>query len=208
MVEVTAFVAEFQKDARGRLELWSLVTFEDDGRGIERRYYDVDWCKKFGCYVFDYSGGGGSHTVEVGGIYFAKGPVSIIETPSKLVSGADHPPWTSPLTLAIQARNRTWRLKALPQRFRSGRNGNLLDWLENNGIQQPSVYCSECDDRFPDDQACEHIWWCEEACWWSTPSERCGCGTRADCSGEFRDNNEKFAFSPNHPGLREDRLRW
>lgn len=208
MDKVTTFVAEFQKDARGRLDLWSLVTFEEDGRGVTRRYYDVDWSKQFGCYVFDCSGVGGSDTVEVSGIYFAKGPVLIKENPTTLVHGADHPPWTSPETLAIRARNLTRRLKALPRRYRCGRGGNLLNWLRDNGIEQPSVWCSECQDRFPDDQTCEHIWWCDTTAWHSTPSERCGCATRAECSGDFRADEEEFAFSPAHPPLREGHPWW
>ena len=190
------------------MELFNLVTFEDNGGSISRQYYDVDWSKKFGCYVFDHSGGGGDNTVEVNGIYFAKGPITIKENPTTLVHARDHPPWTSPETLAIRARNQTRRLKALPRRFRSGRGGNLLKWLQDNGIQQPSVWCSQCCDCFPDDQACEHVWWCEEACWWSTPSDRCGCATRAECSGEFKDDEEKFALSSAHPPLLEDRPRW
>jgi hypothetical protein len=205
MDEITAFVAEFHKDARGRLDLWCLTTFERDSRHLvtRRNCYDVDWSKKFGYYIFDLSGSGGSETVEVAGIYFAKGHVLIKETPTTLVHSADSPPWKSPETLAIRARNRTRRLKVLPRRFRYKRGGNLLNWLCDNGIQQPSVRCWVCQDVFPEERTCEHIWWCEVNGWWSTPDDRCTCATRAVCFGYFRDNEEEFALSPKHPPLRQ-----
>lgn len=206
MHEVTAIVAEFQKDARGRLELWSLVVFEEERDSYtSRKHYDVEWSKKFDSHLFDYCGAGGGDVVEVSGIYFAQGRVTITETPTTLVHGRDHPPWMSPETQAIRARNRTRRLKGLPRRYRHGHGGNLLGWLRDNGIEGPSVWCSECRDTFPDNQACEHIWWCDASARYSTPSERCGCATRAVCSGDFSCNEERFAFSPEHPPLRECR---
>lgn len=210
MAEVTAYVAEFHKAATGPLMLWSLTTFEKDERtGSEQRtYYDVDWSRTLGCYLFDVSGGGGGTTVEVSGIYFAKGRVTIRETPTTLIDGRDSEPFTSPETLIIRERNRTRRLRKLPRPFVDASCGNLLEWLERHGIQQEAVYCSECQDRFPDDQTREHIWWCDETGQDSTPGDRCGCPTRAVCSGDFNDYEEEFGFSPRHPPVREDWDSW
>jgi hypothetical protein len=210
MAEVTAFVAEFQKDARGPLRLWALTTFEKDrhsGREM-RKSYDVAWSRTFGSYLFEMSGAGGTDCVSVSGIYFAKGPVVIKETPCTLVHGKDLAPWLSPETTVIRERNRTRRLGKLPRLFADAPNGNLLAWLEDQAIQDSAVWCSQCADNLPGEALCEHMWWCDGSAWYSTPSERCGCATRAVCSGDFYDHEEKFAFSPAHPPLREGRPWW
>lgn len=180
-------VAEFHKRAGGRLELFAITTLTkevgNDGRAyLSRTQYDVDLSRKYG-YIFDQSGFGGGSTVAVSGIYFASSGVSLKETPTQLVASTDKPPFRSKATKVIRQRNRTRRLRSLPRSFDLRPGWDLMDWLENNAIQSDSVWCSSCRDTFPEDSLCEHCWWCDQKCWWSTPSERCEHPGR-DCHGD------------------------
>jgi hypothetical protein len=186
-------VAEFHKPSRGPLELFSLTVIEPctlhgGGAGISRTTYDVDRSKKFG-YIFHESGGGGALSpVPVSGIYYVRGDIAVKESPCQLVDGRDKAPYRSKRTKAIRKRNRTRRLRALPPTFRG--QDDLLGWLEYNGIQEESVYCSKCKDSMPgnDYDLCKHCWWCERVGWYSRPSERCGCADRLICRGDVCDD--------------------
>lgn len=178
-------VAEFQKTAGKRLELFSLIRLEEvDGQDgqkvISRTIYDVDLSRTYG-YVFHESGGGGRGPVEVEGIYWASEGVELRELPTKLVSSSDNPPWKSKETLAIRKRNRTRRLCRLPKAFRLENGKDLLDWLERNAIEDETVWCSTCRDRLPERDICRHCWWCDRSCSYSTPDERCECKDRSEC---------------------------
>jgi hypothetical protein len=177
-------VAQFHKRAGGRFDLWSVTTIEEeaarDGSGetwLSRKVYNVDWSRKYG-YLYHHSGSGGSGVVEVDCIYFASGDVEIKENPCTLCERSKTTGrWK---TRAIRALNKTRRLRALPKAFQLP-DGDLMDWLEVNGIEGNSVYCSECHDHLPGDSLCEHCWWCDKTGWWSTPSARCKCKSREEC---------------------------
>lgn len=50
------------------------------------------------------------------------------------------------------------------------------DWTQGDYRQSETEYCPTCDDYVPTgdtDSPCDHIWWCDEAGWWSKPGERC-----------------------------------
>jgi hypothetical protein len=180
-----AIVAQFHKSKGGRFDLWSVTTIEEeaDGSGdtwIKRETYDVDWSRKYG-YLYHNSGSGGSRSVTVDCIYFASGEVEIDEQPCMLcerskITGR----WK---TREIRAINKTRRLPALPKAFRLEDGGDLMEWLEVNGINQDAVWCSECRDLVPGDELCRHCWWCTKTGWYSTPSERCGCKNTQECEG-------------------------
>jgi hypothetical protein len=180
-----AIVAQFHKSKGGRLTLWSLVVIEEkkdrDGSvWLERDIYDVDLSRKYG-YLYHMSGSGGSAPVEVDCLYFASGDVEIKETPCMLCERSKTTKrWK---TREIRALNKTRRLRMLPKAFRLEDGGDLLEWLEVNGINQDSVYCSECRDCMPSDSLCEHCWWCDNTGWYSTPSDRCECKDREECYG-------------------------
>ena len=190
-----ATVAEFYKDAGGKLTLYSLTSI---GRGVDpngreytfRDYYDVEYSRRYG-YLFHQSGAGGDGLVVVSGIYFASGKAAIKETPCKVVDSRDKPPWRGKKTRAIRALNRTRRLRKLPKSFtadtplsRGIKPGeDLLDWLEANAIQQDAVYCSGCRDFVPGNDLCQHCWWCDKTGRYSTPAERCKCANREECNG-------------------------
>lgn len=206
MTKLLGLVAEFHKKPRKRLELCSLSVHHQtiNCRGepwTSRDIYDVNLSKRYG-YLFDLSGGGASEPVQVAGLYFARGNIRISESPCRLIDPNDKPPYRDAKTKAIRALNRTRRLYDLPKYFRG--DGNLWEWLQSNGIESESVYCGICTDWFPEEQLCEHCWWCQEVCWYSTPSDRCGCATLAMCDGDFGRDEEAFAFAPNHPPLRGD----
>jgi hypothetical protein len=183
-----AIVAEFHKDSGGRLKLFAMTVIKEensrDGRvWIGRKEYDVEWSRKYG-YIFDVSGSGGACVaIPVSGIYFVSGGVRVKENPTQLVDARDKPPWRGKRTKAIRQRNRTRRLLALPKAFELEADWDLLDWLEHNAINQPAVYCSVCRDWLPDTgyDFCEHVWWCDKTCWYSTPGERCKCKDRNEC---------------------------
>jgi hypothetical protein len=177
-------VAEFHKTAGKRLELFSLITIEEKGldgqKYKSRSIYDVDLSRTYG-YVYHESGCGGTPEVDVEGIYWASAGATVFEHPTRLVASLDKPPWKSKETLAIRSRNRTRRLKKLPKTFRLESGKDLLDWLERNAIEGETVWCSTCQDRLPDRDLCRHCWWCDTACGYSTPDERCKCKDRSEC---------------------------
>lgn len=137
---------------------------------ISRDYYDVETSRRYG-YIFHMSGGGGAGRIAVDSPYFVSGTARIKETPNRLCC------WpidrTGRRTRATRKRNRTRRLTALPKYFDLLPGEDLLAWLERTAINQDAVFCSECKDFFPEESTCGHIWWCDKAGWWSSPSERC-----------------------------------
>lgn len=182
-----ATVAQFYKDSRGRLTLFSLTAItpahtSDHRQYICRREYDVEHSREYG-YIFHMSGGGGSNNVTVSGIYLAAGDVIIKERPTTLVSARDKPPWRSKETRAIRNRNRTRRLHRLPKAFNDGHSLDLLEWLQRHAIEGDAVHCSICRDMFPETNLCEHCWWCNATGYWSSPSDRCKCKDREECYG-------------------------
>lgn len=186
---VVGIAAEFHKDSSKRLQLFSLhVISEETSRHDGKTYraadgYDVEWSKEFQSYIF-HSSSSGFHETEVSGIYFTSGDIKIKEKPCQLVDARDKPPWKGKRTRAIRERNRTRKLRKLPKLFDIAEGSNLIEWLQENGIESAMEYCSICRDSFPTSEEwrlCEHIWWCEQITGWSTPSERCTCVSRNEC---------------------------
>lgn len=181
-----AVVAQFYRAPGGKLEMFWLTALErqvgHDGREyFSLRTYDVDLSKRYG-YIFHMSGFGGDDVV-VDGPYFCSGDgLPVRERPSRLCSWPRRD--DGQRTRAMRRRNRTQRLVALPRYFDLEPGQDLLDWLEQNGIDGPSVYCSECRDWVLGDELCEHCWWCEKTSWYSTPGERCGCADLVACRDE------------------------
>lgn len=174
-----AIVAEFFRAAHGVPRLHALTVIEDyqcaDGSVVRSRaQYDVDWCRTYGFYIFDKVGFGGKEVVTAGGLYSASGPAHIKERAPQWVDARDKPPWHGRRTRKIRKRNRTGRLFRLPGHIDLQPGQDLLDWLESEGVQQNSVWCSECNDVVLGDELCQHTWWCEKIGWYSTPSEPCG----------------------------------
>lgn len=187
---VIGCVGTFYKTAGKRLTLDSLtVITEEISRHYGKTYigiegYNVDWSRGYG-HIYHNSWSGGEKTVSVKGIYFASGDVNIKEEPCEFIDIHDKPPWNGKKTLAIRKRNKTRRLEKLPKAFDMTRAGNLLEWLQNNGIEGDAVYCSICRDYFPgtdDLNLCKHCWWCDKNGEYSTPSERCKCKDREECN--------------------------
>ena len=173
-----AVVAIFHKKPNGRFELFSVYTSE----GPEFRScsgYDVDWCKRDSVYYYHNSSGSPllpDDPVTVDGIYWCLKPEMVKAERCRLIGRE------------TRKRNKTRRLRSIPKsfmrcRWNSGaRYRDILHWLQENGIEDSTNYCSECEDLIPDGQPCEHIWWCDEHGMWSTPCERergfeCGCGS-------------------------------
>jgi hypothetical protein len=191
-MSVIGIIGEFYKDSGNRLKLNSLTVITETLKAYDgkvhrgRDGYDVEWSRHYG-YMFHNSSGGGAKTVEVSGIYFMSGDVTVEEFPCQFVDHRDRSPFNGKRTKAVRKRNRTRRLPVLPKAFDMDGCANLLEWLEQHAIQSDAVYCSVCRDYYPTSDEwnmCEHIWWCEKTGWWSTPSERCKCKTRELCQGE------------------------
>jgi hypothetical protein len=183
-------VAEFFKDSGGRVRLNNLTVLQEersrhDGKVyVSRQYWDVDYSRKYG-YLFHMSGCGGDGPIEVRGIYFVKGEPEIAEKEPQWVDARDEAPFEEqPRTQAIRKRNRTRCLATLQKAIDLRESEDILDWLQRNGIEGDSVWCSICRDCFPgsdDWSLCEHCWWCDKTGDYSTPTERCDCKSRDVC---------------------------
>lgn len=147
-----AIVAEFYKDSSKRLWLFQVtIVKEETARDGRRRDMYDVEHSRRYGYIFHLSGFGGD-------------PARAKVTGPYFTSGD----------------NRTRRLRALPKAFDLPPGGDLLDWLQHNAIEEKSVWCSTCRDSFPESSSCGHVWWCEKGSW-STPSDRCECGTAEAC---------------------------
>ena len=184
-------VAEFFKDGRGIVRVNNLTVLQEE-KGYEGRVYvckqlwDVDYSRKFG-YLLHMSGAGGRSTIEVRGIYHVSGigNPKIVEIEPQWVDARDSEPFDDkPRTIAVRKRNRTRRLTKLPKAIDLKPGQDMLDWLQSNGIESDSVWCSICRDCFPgndDWNLCDHCWWCDKSGFYSTPDERCTCKNREEC---------------------------
>lgn len=186
MNPMRSYAATFHKSDGNRLTLFSVTTLTQeisghDGRAyLSRTEYDVDYSRRYG-YIWRETGGGGNRVIEVRGIYFSSGDIQVREKPTRLVDPLDNPPWKGRRTRAIRQRNRTRRLKALPKAFDLRDGEDLIGWLERNAIEDDAVFCSTCADITTGQDLCEHTWWCDRTCWYSTPTERCDCKNREQC---------------------------
>lgn len=179
-----AIVATFFRSAVGITRLHAVTVVSDftcsDGRTVRSRdYYDVDWSKRSGCYLFNKSGSGGREPVEVQGLFFTSGPVEIRREPPTWCSARG--PIEGPATRRIRRRNPTRRMMTLPGHITLEPGQDLLDWLQGENIEQDAVFCSECSDMVRGDYLCEHTWWCDKISWYSTPSDPCGHAGGEDC---------------------------
>jgi len=177
---VIGIAAEFHKDSRGRLKLFSLFArTEEVSRHDGKTYigcdgYYVEWSKHWDGYVF-HNSSSGFHDPEVRGIYFIWGNIKVKPRACRLVDAR------------ARKRNKTRRILRLPKSFNMTDRSNLLEWLQWNGLESDGEWCSECRDYIPTCEewnTCDHIWWCEKKLGWSTPSERCECKDREECDGE------------------------
>lgn len=201
-------LAEFWCDEDGKLWLNSMSVSEPRvGRTGEAHrsldHYDVDWCKRDGQYLFHQSGGGGSWPQEARGIYWRTDGFRVKERAAQWCSVGEDGAIDRAATKYTRMRNRTRRLRLLPKEFRGAKHfeyrfplkaivaaGDLLDWLEQNGQQEESVFCGECGDDLPGDDLCVHCWWCEAVGWYVTPTEGEVCFD-ADCRGCSRHRRTK-----------------
>jgi hypothetical protein len=108
-------------------------------------YFDIEWCERDQQLYADEAGNG---------FYLGR---------------KDNKFWLSagmplPLVKGIAPANPDNRLIRRPR----GYGGDLWDWA----IQCECEHCSICGDSFPDNDLCEHIYWDDEAGWWSTPDSR------------------------------------
>lgn len=192
-------VSHFYKDSSKRVHLNGLTVLEEKTDGYVQTSYDVDYSRQFG-YIFHMSGAGGNNEIEVRGLYHVTARVvarrllgekgtlpapRIIKKAPQWVDSRDMPPFDNqPRTQAIRKRNPTSLLARLPRAFDVPPGQDLLDWLQNNGIEGESVWCSTCRDFFPGENncaLCEHIWWCEKIGDYSTPENRCTCKDFEEC---------------------------
>lgn len=126
--------------------------------------WDVEWCKRDGCLYRDLAGCG-----------CFEGPTQVSKKGSYWATN-DFP---------VKGGEDAKRLRVLPKRYRKAilqvATGEYEAFESIN--ESDCRYCSVCDDWLPTsdtDHPCAHIWWCDEACWWSTPDERCPAGCE-DC---------------------------
>lgn len=166
-------IATFYKDAHGRLTMNALTVIGGERYPDTLTYYDVDYSRDRGCYLYHMSGAGGSLPVEVSGIYAISGAdVEVLEHPSTFVNDAS------------RLRNATRRLTRIPASFKLQAGEDFLGWLERNGIHGDAVWCSTCRDCLHEESLCRHTWWCDRTGTYSTPDNRCACTDREQCRSD------------------------
>lgn len=181
----------FQVNLDCSFELFAVVArqiYRDGSYSLE--HYDVDLSKEWG-YFYQLSGGGGRLPVSVDGVYHRADGLLVEEKPTQLcLCGPDGVDAAS--TKYLRGVNRTRRLSRLPREFRG--EVDILEWLERNGIQDDTVYCSVCDDRLPSENLCCHCWWCDTDGWYVTPTEGkiCFDADCRDCSQRRRNKHQEF----------------
>jgi hypothetical protein len=115
--------------------------------------YDVEWCRRDKQLYYHNSG---------------CGPIR----PFKVGSGTTY--WAAK-GIAVDAEEGAIRLdrakgkEQFERRLAGDYNVSTFD-------ESACTYCSVCDDHLPSEdtyEPCEHVWWCDDAGWWSTPGERC-----------------------------------
>ncbi|HEY3876619.1 MAG TPA: hypothetical protein VGM92_14175 [Candidatus Kapabacteria bacterium] len=156
-------------DKKGEFRINSVVAqFECDGiKGMYLRseQFDVDYCEKFSEYIFNNSGSGPSRVIDPVGFYWAS-DLAKIKT-------SKNTKWSDPKTAE---RNPNVRLAKLPIDLCGHKD--VLDFLQNEGNEDRSYYCSKCNDHLPEEYPCKHAWWCEDRNEMSTPGNRfksCRC---------------------------------
>lgn len=120
--------------------------------------YDVEWCRRDGCYYADMSGFGG---MEHGPYFMEHRGATYWAAPGVTVTGGGR------------------RLAALPPPC-------LETWPWPGVGDDQCVWCLLCEDwlpqkdSYPDEnhiRLCDHLWWCDECCVWTgagaNPLERC-----------------------------------
>lgn len=125
---------------------FSVIT--TDGRGFH--YFDIDWCKRDG-ELYAHMSGFGASSVMVGSVEYPYDGVYW------LADGYQFP--VQPTAVR------------LPDLHPDYAGDNLYRYLD---MDVSTVGCALCDDRFPDDDPCEHIWWCDRCDTFSDPGDRCG----------------------------------
>jgi hypothetical protein len=141
---------------------FEVVTASNDGKC--RTYYDVEWCRRDQCLYIHESGGSTSPiAVRKGTDFWA-----CADAPIKIEDGA--------------TRRKRSKFRKKLQTAIAG------DWVA--GISGGEcTYCPVCEDYLPTEDTyhpCAHIWWCDDAGWWSTPGERCPWDC-ADCRAHGRE---------------------
>jgi hypothetical protein len=142
-------LAIFYAGPDGSLELQSATLGDDQ--------YDVDWSKALGEYWYHCSGGGpGPH--EATGIYWASPGANIVETECRLVDPE------------ARERNKTRRLTELPEWFAPHKT--VREFLERECTEGQGAWCDACG-WLPDDQHCEHCYWCDDCNDYIERGEKC-----------------------------------
>ena len=176
--------AHFYVDVLGHYTLNSFHTWQasksTQGWGGFLQEYWVDWCRRDRCYLFHLAGGGGCPPVVIDGLYWTPDPSWVTEQPSTLVNDD------------ARCRNSTRRLDAMPIDLKGC--DDLLDYLNQHERNEEAVWCSRCRDDLPNDDLCEHIWWCDRASWYSTPEERsrwCRCWGCTNGRGYLKEQQQR-----------------
>lgn len=135
---------------------------EEDGSFREHEY--VFYCSKQYELMYYYTGDRRATPIQIHqGVYVQKDGS---HKPSTSVY------WAAP-DVEVKEEGKCRRLKHLPRKYTARK---LFDEYDVIVLASSPVYCSTCDDYFPDhvEEFCEHVWWCDECGDVSTPDDRCG----------------------------------
>lgn len=148
------YLAEFQLNDDGSFRLFGLHTLSRSmsshyGELIGRTGWDVDWIERDQQYAYHQSSGGGSLRHEVSGIYW-RHPAMLHMVREQTARYCDR---------AFRKRNKTRRVKRIP--IDLARKEDLMKFLEYYGTNSEVYYCSICKQYLPENEQCEHVWWCD-----------------------------------------------
>jgi hypothetical protein len=139
-------LVEFIRDDQDKLMPFSIQTKDD----YDVTEYNVEYCKSYEQFYYSCSRGGGDLAVEQPRNFYIEE-----EFIDKCVGFEEY---------------KEARLIEFPYTQKEWE-----EWVED-ALEGETVYCCECDDELPTErypEPCDHVWWCDECGWWSTPDERC-----------------------------------
>ncbi len=159
------YLAEFHLENDGTYRLFGLDTVSRSislhyGEQIGRSGWDVEWIKGYQQYAYHNSSGGGSLRRYISGVYW-RHPAILHAVREETASYCNR---------SFRKRNKTRRLRRIPIELlnppfsSSARYQDLMEMLEDTGIEADTYYCSVCQERRPDreEDYCKHVWWCDD----------------------------------------------
>ncbi len=137
-----------------------------DGTGITKETYDFDWSEGHESLYYHNSGSGGEENdIVLGQLVNPEPPEKIWAAAGMRFVEQKHKgqEWVSTELTGEQIRARGYEVIKEPLDIASaiGESGEVIINPFDEACESETVYCSICEDRFPDDSLCKHVFWSE-----------------------------------------------